>query len=461
MIRILLYPSIAHPSKQINLFDRSYIQFLSLFIHFMLRKRQDIFWYIITPITKGRRKDDLKEIKSKLNFNNTKLINIDIPKNPFNRIHFNIHDIKRELKLNEYSIDFIFCHQPEIAKQLKLFFKTDTIYNPPMIGYIHLFELPKIDWEDVFEFNIFGISEMDICFVNTTYQKQMIHEEARKIFSSSVCGGLHEKIKVLPPVVIPKNINQNRTGRYEKIIIWNHEVNKRKNFIDFVNTIMSLRKQRDDFKVWFPMMKSSHKLTREYRWIVCGGAENRKIFLENLRKCCVGVSPKTTYGEWKKATIEGNANGIPYLMYDEEYYRNINNDGDFFKTRKDLVLLLNKYLSKQDYRNEMAGKAIGNLITKHDLKRKVDAISKEINNIQKNKNSNRTKITNKIVALIKSHKKISLKELLGKKYLNWDNSIKFDSYRKTILNTKGITENVINSKSKKYEWKSVYKYKRL
>ena len=114
MIRILLYPSIAYPSKEVNLFDRSYIQFLSLFIHSMHKKRQDIFWYIITPITKGHRKVELKEIKSKLSFSNTRLINVDIPKNPFNRIHFNIHDIKRELKLNEYSIDFIFCHQPEM-----------------------------------------------------------------------------------------------------------------------------------------------------------------------------------------------------------------------------------------------------------------------------------------------------------------------------------------------------------
>ena len=128
---------------------------------------------------------------------------------------------------------------------------------------------------------------------------------------------------------------------------------------------------------------------------------------------------------------------------------------------KDLITLLNKYLSKQNYRNKMAGKAIGNLITKHDLKRKVDAISKQINNLQKNKSSNRTKITNKIVTLIKSHKKISLKELLGKKYLNWNYSMKFDAYRKTILNTKGITEVGINSKSKKYEWKSVYTYKEL
>ena len=55
-------------------------------------------------------------------------------------------------------------------------------------------------------------------------------------------------------------------------------------------------------------------------------------------------------------------------------------------------------------------------------------------------------------------KKISHRELLGPKYLNWDSETKFDGYRKAILNTKGITEIKKISKSKKYSWKSYYKY---
>ena len=104
MIRILLYPNIPYPSKSIKLFDDSYIHFLSLFIKFMQKKRYDIFWYIIAPISKGPKKDQIKKIKTKLNFPNTKIIDFDIPKSPFNRIHFNIHDLRRELKQSTQTV---------------------------------------------------------------------------------------------------------------------------------------------------------------------------------------------------------------------------------------------------------------------------------------------------------------------------------------------------------------------
>ena len=77
----------------------------------------------------------------------------------------------------------------------------------------------------------------------------MVHEEARKIFSSSVCGKLHENLEVLPPVIIPKNIRPNKKGSYEKMIVWNHDVDKKDNFLEFEKTILALRKKRDDFKV--------------------------------------------------------------------------------------------------------------------------------------------------------------------------------------------------------------------
>ena len=57
------------------------------------------------------------------------------------------------------------------------------------------------------------------------------------------------------------------------------------------------------------------------------------------------------------------------------------------------------------------------------------------------------------------------KELLGKKFLDWDPNIKFDRYRKSILKTKGIIENDYLSKSKKhrnkrFNWKSIYRYEK-
>ena len=465
MIRILLYPNIALPKKNNTLQDRSYIEFLSLFINQMNIKRSDIFWYIILPSSDSRDFSELEKLRKSLYFSNTYFINLNIPDYPLNRIHFDVNELKQKLKLDQYPIDLIFSHQPEISRKFKLFFNIHTNLNPPLIGYLHLFELPKINWEGIFEYTIFGITEMESCFVNTAYQKQLVFEEARKIFKSSICGQLHEKLEMFPDTIIPKNIKTNKSGTYEKIIVWNHTVDEKKNFLDFEKTILTLRKKRNDFKVWFPMMKDTHRLSKEYRWIINNNCKSKKEYFKILRKCCVGVSPKKTYGEWLDATIEGNLCGIPYIVYDESYYKEYNNAGDYFKTRKQLLLLLNTYLDNSNYRNEMASKAISNYIIKYNTMKKVEIVSRKINSIQNKKKTIRSKLTNKIISIIKNESEISHKELLGKKFLDWDPNIKFDRYRKSILKTKGIIENDYLSKSKKhrnkrFNWKSVYRYEK-
>ncbi len=221
---------------------------------------------------------------------------------------------------------------------------------------------------------------------------------------------------------------------------------------------MALRKKRDDFKVWVPKMKSSHKLTREYRWITIGKSNNRREFLDKMRTCCVGISPKGGNVNLYNSTIEGNSCGIPFVMFNEPYYLDINSSADFYKTRKELISFLNKYLDESDYRNQMAGQAIGNLITKYNMNRKVNVINKRINSLLKSVRPVRSKKTNEIIQIIKQKKRISHRELLGSKYLNWDPETKFDGYRKAILNTKGINEVRKVSKGKKYSWKSYYEY---
>ena len=123
-----------------------------------------------------------------------------------------------------------------------------------------------------------------------------------------------------------------------------------------------------------------------------------------------------------------------------------------------MISYLNKYLDESDYRNQMAGQAIGNLITKYNMNRKVNVISRRINSLLKSIRPVRSKKTNEIIQIIKQKKRISHRELLGSKYLNWDPETKFDGYRKAILNTKRITELRKVSKGKKYSWKSYYQY---
>ena len=134
----------------------------------MKQKRDDLFWYVVIPCIDVRNKNKLKSLREKLDHSNTHFIEMDIPIRPLNHIHFNVNELKQKLSLRDYPIDLIFCHVPEIVRSLKLFFENLTNLNPSIMGYLHLFELPKINWKGVFEYNIFGMTEMDSCFLNTS-----------------------------------------------------------------------------------------------------------------------------------------------------------------------------------------------------------------------------------------------------------------------------------------------------
>ena len=120
-----------------------------------------------------------------------------------------------------------------------------------------MLELPKLDWKGIFEYNILGIIEMAGCFVNTNFQKQLIIEEARKIFSSSICGILKDKLEVLPKLVVPNDIKPSKYGNYKKIIYWGDRSGYTKSFINFQLCMKELRKKRQDFKIWVPNLKRS------------------------------------------------------------------------------------------------------------------------------------------------------------------------------------------------------------
>ena len=96
MIRILLFPNISYPSKSEDLTKNSYFEFLSLTIELMQKKREDIFWYIVSPTPQGKRENEIQSIRKKLDFSNTHFIEMNVPEKPFNRIHFDINELKQK-----------------------------------------------------------------------------------------------------------------------------------------------------------------------------------------------------------------------------------------------------------------------------------------------------------------------------------------------------------------------------
>ena len=66
-------------------------------------------------------------------------IKLDLSIYPQNQIHFNIQELREKLKCRDYPIDLIFCHQLEIAKQLKLFFISSSLDKSNLMNSIYLF----------------------------------------------------------------------------------------------------------------------------------------------------------------------------------------------------------------------------------------------------------------------------------------------------------------------------------
>ena len=464
MTRLLLVPNHSLIVFGGSIEQNSYSLFLENFLDLMNNQRQDVFWYILIPKLISNEKKLYSNIKKKLNSNNSLFISLDIPKYPQNQIHFNVNELRQKLKWRDYPIDIIFCHQLEITKHLKLFFKNDTNLDPPIVGYSHLMELPKLDWKGIFEYNIIGITEMVTCFINTNFQKQLIIEEARKIFSSSICGVLKEKLEVLPKLVVPSDIRPSKTGNYQKIIYWGDIAGRTKSFIEFRSSIEELRRKRTDFKVWIPLLKSNHQLLK-HDWIINNDRINKRIFFKYLRSCCVGVSPKNQFNDWDKTILQGIKSGVPFIIHDSVTSKNLYEESTFYKSNKDLIALLNKYLDDIQFRNLIVEKSIGELINKHNFLKKVKVINRLINKAINGVKSVHNAKTREIIKLIQKHKVISHKDLLSPRYLNWDMNVNFSGYRKAILSTGKIKEIEFsikrrNSKNQGYPWKVKYKFQK-
>ena len=132
----------------------------------------------------------------------------------------------------------------------------------------------------------------------------------------------------------------------DRLIVFNHRPDTYKDFNNFMRILSDLRKVRQDFEVWIPLLERSTE-----SWITTEKF-NKQRYYKKLQRCRVGFSPKQVYGGWSVSTTDGIMNGCPYIMYDADYYRELNPTADFFSTNDTAIHLLNKYLDDEDYRNK-------------------------------------------------------------------------------------------------------------
>lgn len=432
-VRVLVYPNITF---QKDIEKDSYIQVITNQIKILNEIRDDLWFYLILPCP-----------VSSLNFDNVTQWFVDLPTYPQTmRSHFDVFKIQKMLN-SEYDFDVVMSHLPEHTHALKNVLYNVTHHIPPVFGYCHWFDLKDVvAWpKDSFIQNITGLLEYERCYLNTEYQKNLVLNQAKETFNDKTIRRLNDILTVQHLGVEPDDITNDINPNPKKIIVFNHRPDAYKHFNNFIKIMDDLWKDRQDFLVWIPLL--TEKLNKSY---ITNDKGNKEWYYNKLKECCVGFSPKQKYGGWSVATTDGMMNGVPYIMYNEDYYKELYNDADFFSTDTQAVSLLNKYLNNTEYRNDQAKKSLNhiknNLVYKNKIVEMNDYMNELLSSQKEIKDSQKLY---EIIDWIKTSKSVSKSEILDN--LNWGRGIKWTPYRRSLMKHPNIYD--VNSEEPTYKWK--------
>ena len=296
-VRVLVYPNITF---QKDLEKDSYIQVIKNQIKLLNEIRDDLWFYLILPCP-----------VPSLEFDNVTQYYVEMPTYPPTmRSHFDVKKIQKILN-NSLDFDLVMSHLPEHTHALKNTMYNVTHHIPPFFGYCHWFDVKDVvAWpKDSFLQNIIGLLEYDRCYLNTQHQKDLVLRQAMDTLNMKASAKVDNILVPQHLGVNESDIIDNINESPEKIIVFNHRPDTYKHFNQFISLTDKLWETRKDFKVWVPLLDKSN---REYVIVDKG---DKSWYYNKLNECCVGFSPKQTYGGWSVATTDGMMNGVPYIMY--------------------------------------------------------------------------------------------------------------------------------------------------
>ena len=429
-VRVLLYPNITF---QEDLEKDSYIQVIKNQIKLLNEIRDDLWFYMILP----------KPVPS-LQFDNVTQWYTDFETYPQTmRSNFRV-DVIRKMLHKGLDFDLVMSHLPEHTHQLVNTFYNVTHHTPPVAGYCHWFDLREVvAWpKDSFLQNITGLLEYDRCYLNTQHQKDMVLNQARETFNDTTIERLNNILTVQHLGVNKEDIVSDINETPEKIIVFNHRPDTYKHFKKFIAVTDKLWEMRQDFKVWVPLLGKSN---REY---VVTDKGDKDWYYKQLQKCYVGFSPKQKYGGWSVSTTDGMMNGVPFIMYNDTYYKELYSEGDFFDNDHEALTMLNTYLDDPKYRNEEAKKAL-DFVSSMVYKDEIIKMSEYMDDLLA-----RQKVmgdSDKLKEIIEFIKKgpVSKKEVI--EFVGWGRGIKWTPYRRALMKHPNIYD--VMDEYPKYVWK--------
>ncbi len=430
-VRILVYPNITFSE---NLEKDSYIQVIKNQIKLLNEIRDDLWFYMILP-----------EPVPSLAFDNVTQWYLPMPTYPPTmRSHVDVPKLQKMLnRVNDF--DLVMSHLPEHTHALKNVLYNVTHHMPPVFGYCHWWDLREVvAWpKDSFLQNITGLLEYDRCYLNTEHQKQMVLKQAKETFNDATIEKLDSILTVQHLGVNKEDIVSDINETPEKIIVFNHRPDTYKHFKQFIAVTDKLWEMRQDFKVWVPLLGKSN---REY---VVTDKGDKDWYYKQLQKCYVGFSPKQKYGGWSVSTTDGMMNGVPFIMYNDTYYKELYSEGDFFDNDHEALTMLNTYLDDPKYRNEEAKKAL-DFVSSMVYKDEIIKMSEYMDDLLA-----RQKVmgdSDKLKEIIEFIKKgpVTKKEIMD--FVGWGRGIKWTPYRRALMKHPNIYD--VLDEYPKYVWGS-------
>jgi dsDNA-binding SOS-regulon protein len=142
-------------------------------------------------------------------------------------------------------------------------------------------------------------------------------------------------------------------------------------------------------------------------------------------------------------------NGVPYIMYNDTYYKELNSNADFFNNDDEALILLNMYLDTP-IRNTRAKESLNHLNKNLIYKDKMIGMNDYMNELlSKQKAMGNSKRLKEIIFWIKDNKSMTKLEIISS--LGWGRGIKWTSYRRALMNHPNIYD--VNDSEPTYNWK--------
>ena len=341
--KVLVIPNITNSS---NIEKDSFIDVIHNHIK-GLEQYGEYYWNVLVP--KGK-------VTRKLNLPNVKQIEIHIPGDMMNQRAFPSSDLIKILKDIDY--DVIYSHLPDWPQVGRYKNSIDT----KIVGYCHWWEMKVCNGVDRrpgkakwlwLPIELLGVSQMDVCYLNTQDQKNRVLAEAKETFNDEFAQKLDGILKVWNLGVEESKIISEPKSDKENIIVFNHRPAAYKGYPKFIELMEEYRTQRQDFTVWIPQLSGK---------VPFGWVDNHKVpkheYYKRLQSCKVGVQMRQTNYGWSVSGTDCMMNGTPMIWHESDCYREIDPNGMFFKYKKDFFEYLDKILDDSEFQSEMSVNAI-------------------------------------------------------------------------------------------------------